>query len=43
MTIRLASEEYEEWKVVRKERLEKLYEVRETFLLRVVSTTRMFR
>lgn len=43
MTIRLASEEYEEWKVVRKERLEKLYEVRETFLLRVVSTTRMIR
>jgi hypothetical protein len=29
--------EYEEWKRVRKERLEKLYDVRETFLLRVVS------
>ncbi|KAL7479304.1 hypothetical protein ACHAW6_005039, partial [Cyclotella cf. meneghiniana] len=35
MVRRLENREYEEWKGVRKERLEKLYEVRETFLLRV--------
>lgn len=35
---RLARDEYEEWKAVRKEKLEKLYEVRETILLRVVSS-----
>jgi hypothetical protein len=37
MMSRLAAKEYEEWKAVRKEKLEKLYEVRETILLRVVS------
>ena len=37
MVKRLADREYDEWRAVRKERLEKLYEVRETFLLRVVS------
>jgi len=35
MCRRKAREEYGEWKKVRRERLEKLYEVRETFLLRV--------
>lgn len=34
--LRREREEYREWKAVRRERLEKLYEVRETFLLRVV-------
>jgi hypothetical protein len=37
MTRRLENREYEEWKGARKERLDKLYEVRETFLLRAVS------
>jgi hypothetical protein len=37
MMSRMAAKEYEEWKTVRKEKLEKLYEVRETILLRVVS------
>ena len=37
MIKRQVDQEYEEWRAVRKERLEKLYDVRETFLLRVVS------